>query len=343
MPVALVVKLPVQVKVPVVPSMVQPVLLEPPAILTVAAFWARLTVPEGELSKLKVEEPESKELPLTDRVLPTTVLPVVVRVLSWVFPKTFKEDSRFTPELTVKDEPIPTFPVKSEKPVTLKPPWSNSSPVVVSDPPTPTLPLVVSDEPEITPSIDEPETVNPDKSRTSELKVAVPPIPTFPEVFNPAREVSPKTLREDSRLVPLFTVRELPTPTLPVKSEKPFTLKPLCPKIRLDTFREEPIPVFPEVERVDSWELPETFNEESKFTPDVTVSDDPIPTLPEVFKVPVMPVLVKEVTPETFNDERLAADWVVSDPPTPTLPETFKDEPTPTKPEKKPLPATSNL
>ncbi len=43
-------------------------------------------------------------------------------------------------EFTLRDDPIPTLPVKSDNPLTLNPPEAKSNPVVVNDPPIPTLP-----------------------------------------------------------------------------------------------------------------------------------------------------------------------------------------------------------
>ena len=43
------------------------------------------------------------------------------------------------------------------------------------------------------------------------------------------------------------------------------------------------------------------------------------------------------------NDENVAPDVTVKDEPIPTLPDTFKDEPIPTKPEKNPVPCVLNV
>ncbi len=50
-------------------------------------------------------------------------------------------------------------------------------------------------------------------------------------------------------------------------------------------FADLPMPTFPEVFKVENWELPITFSDEERLTPEVTVNDPPIPTLPVVVKV----------------------------------------------------------
>lgn len=105
-----------------------------------------------------------------------------------------------------------------------------------------------------------------------------------------------------------------------------------------DTDKVPPTPTLPEVLSPAREVSPATFNEESRLTPEVTVSDEPKPTLPEVLRVD------KLVLPVTAKDEdRLVPELTVKLDPIPTLPDTFKEDPMPTKPLRKLLPAFSRL
>ena len=110
---------------------------------------------------------------------------------------------------------------------------------------------------------------------------------------------------------------------------------------------DEPRPTLPH-----SCDAPVTFKDARLASPvvfkvdraaaEVTVNDPPTPTLPTVVKV------FKVVLPETARVEvptepKMPAEVALTDPPTPTLPVTDKDEPTPTKPEKYPVPKTLKL
>src|SRR3972149_9717086 len=55
-------------------------------------------------------------------------------------------DEILTGLLTVNDPPIPTLPVRLDRPDTFNPPLNTPSPVVVKDEPIPTLPVVVKVE-----------------------------------------------------------------------------------------------------------------------------------------------------------------------------------------------------
>ncbi len=163
----------------------------------------------------------------------------------------------------------------------------------------------------------------------AEVTTKLPPIPTLPVVFKLA-EVSD-----------------------PVNA-------PFIPERREDILRDPPILTLPEVERVDSTELPVTFNPPNDPT-DPTVKELPIPVLPvtvnpentafvpvrrEVtFKLPPTPTLpVKLDSPVTFNPPLAEVKPVTfNDPPIPVLPATFKDVPTPKNPDTYPLPNTSKV
>jgi hypothetical protein len=75
------------------------------------------------------------------------------------------------------------------------------------------------------------------------------------------------------------------------------------------------------------------------FARELTVKVEPIPVLPVTLRVPVTPVLVRDETPITFKDPKLAAEEVVNDPPTPALPLVVKVEVL-TPPDKDEIPLT---
>ena len=99
------------------------------------------------------------------------------------------------------------------------------------------------------------------------------PKPTFPEALSPARLVNPATFRDDNRDVPEVTLREEPTPTLPV------------------VVKEEP-------EITPSIDDPETVNPELNIPMDVCVVEPPIPTFPDVVRVVA---LIADVFNPPFN------------------------------------------
>ena len=114
------------------------------------------------------------------------------------------KDEKVDPEVTVSDEPIPTLPVRSDIPLTLKPPEEKVNPVVVKEPPIPALPEVVKVEAYPVPSTLVPVTFKLVNAAVALVAVAVndPPIPTLPE-----------TLNDD------------PIPTKPVNSPVPATFR----------------------------------------------------------------------------------------------------------------------
>ncbi len=75
-------------------------------------------------------------------------------------------------EETFKDEPIPTLPVKSENPLTLRPPWAKLNPDTLREAPIPVFPA----------RFDMPDTFKVD-SAAAEVTVKDCPIPTLPETF----------------------------------------------------------------------------------------------------------------------------------------------------------------
>ncbi len=122
----------------------------------------------------------------------------------------------------------------------------------------------------------------------------------------------PVTLTEEEKLAPEVTVKLDPTATLPevVKVDNvvaPRLVTPAFNPPKLDnpvTFNpfnapypvmDPPTPTLPvvvkEVElmfvafNADRLVSPKTLREDSRLTPDVTVREEPNPTLPEVFKV----------------------------------------------------------
>jgi hypothetical protein len=74
------------------------------------------------------------------------------------------------------------------------------------------------------------------------------------------------------------TIKLLPTPTLPDKSDNPLTLNPPKARVRLLTIKELPIPTLPT--RSD---IPDTLRV-VKAEAEVTVSDEPMATLPDDIK-----------------------------------------------------------
>jgi hypothetical protein len=70
-----------------------------------------------------------------------------------------------------------------------------------------------------------------------------------------------------------------------------------------------PITALPVVERV--------FN----VVAELTDKEEPRPVFPVTLRTPLIPVLVKEETPLTLSDPKLAAELTLSDPPIPVFPE----------------------
>jgi len=198
------------------------------------------------------------------------------------------------------------------------------------------------------------------------------PIPKLPEVLSPAREVNPATFREDNRLTPEVTVNDPPTPTLPVVTNDPPT--PRFPdKVKLVKEGETKVG---EEEVEISWmvltapELTVKLVELKDATP-LTEVEASIPAMVKVppndtgepdtdSPVPAVPVTVID----EFSSSELLIDPAGSttDPPVtasppdstvpevtlrdfpiPKLPEISMEEPTPTNPEKYPVPDTFKL
>ena len=115
----------------------------------------------------------------------------------------------------------------------------------------------------------------------------------------------------------------------------------------------------PEVFKPARLVRPKTLSDDDKLAPDVTLSDPPTETLPDVVKdesvvepalrVPrfVKPDTVRELKSEfpatLIPDKKSAPEVTERDCPIPTLPETLRDEPIPTNPVNLPVPATSRL
>lgn len=157
--------------------------------------------------------------------------------------------------------------------------------------------------------------------------LAEAPIPTFPAKFDipeipkVAPEMDLVTDRESSMAAD-ETVKDWPIPTFPVvvrvfKVESPETLKvevPKLPNIPADvTFKDAPIPTLPEVFKVENWELPVTAREERKLTPELTVSELPIPTFPAKLVAPETPSVAAEMDLVTERESRLVAEETVND------------------------------
>ncbi len=69
----------------------------------------RVELPETD----REEVPTDPNIPAeeTFKEAPIPVLPDVDRVDSWVLPATLTDDEKLAPEVTVRDDPTPTFPV----------------------------------------------------------------------------------------------------------------------------------------------------------------------------------------------------------------------------------------
>ena len=143
------------------------------------------------------------------------------------------------------------------------------------------------------------------------------PSPTLPDVFKVLREVSPDTSKEELKSTPEVTVKEEPSPTLPVALSPARLVRPV-------TFK--------------------------PFNAPNPVMEAPTPTLPVVVRVflnkdsPLTVKVFKSVLPSTCSEEeKVPADVTESDCPTPTLPVVTSDPPTPKLPEKLPVPLTWKL
>jgi len=117
------------------------------------------------------------------------------------------------------------------------------------------------------------------------------------------------------------------TPLTEVVASMPATVN-VPPKETGEPETDNPVPEVAEtlIEELTRYEFKMELL--GKDSPEETVNDPPIPTLPVVPKVAAEMLLV------TDNESRIAAEETVKDWPIPTLPETFKDDPMPTKPEK---------
>ncbi len=179
-----------------------------------------------------------------------------------------------------------------------------------------------------------------------------------------------------------FVELKLATPLTAVVASIPAKVK-VPPKDTGEHETDNPVPAVVEtvMEEFSNSELlilplgnitdpPETYNPACRTVPELTVNDDPRPTLPEVFNpaievkpvtlspfnapkpvidapTPTLPVVVRVEScelPETNNDElNTPAEVTVNEVPIPTLPDTDRDDPIPTKPVKNPVPCTFKL
>jgi len=139
-----------------------------------------------------------------------------------------------------------------------------------------------------------------------------------------------------------------PNPTLPevfkeAKDESPDTFKEDNRLVPLVTVNEVPTPMLPVVVKDDPEitprsDVPKTLIPDKKVAEEVTFKDEPMPTEPDKVEISVT---VKDLPIPTLP-------VVTKDPPIPMLPnvpvpETFRDEPMPTKPEKNPVPLVKKL
>ena len=123
---------------------------------------------------------------------PIPTLPVVVKVEELILvavkawrmeePETVKPDNPRIRELKVAVPPIPTLPVKLDRPITLRPPLNTPRPVTVKEEPIPTLPVNC----DIPVTLSEARFAKPVvfkvDNAAAELTVKDPPIPTLPVV-----------------------------------------------------------------------------------------------------------------------------------------------------------------
>ena len=100
----------------------------------------------------------------------------------------------------------------------------------------------------------------------------------------------------------------MPTLPVPLGIKVRFSFNPVViSKPILDRVNVPVYVVAPEV-KVDNTVLPTTFNDDRRFVPEVTVKDDPSPTLPAALRV------VREVRPRTSKEDcRLAPETTLKD------------------------------
>ena len=126
-------------------------------------------------------------------------LPVVDKVDKPLCPDTLNPDNPWIKELNIPVPPIPTLPVRLEKPTTLRPPFAKVKPLTVKDEPIPALPITCKGKlGDVVPIPTLPNTESPSPGNP---KGAVPvhPIPVLPATDREA-------------LAPV-----VPIPTLPVR------------------------------------------------------------------------------------------------------------------------------